>query len=244
MKPRSRSSFVTTLALLPLLLVLAGASECRFGNHVEYPREPWAGVYEMAPKEVLLGATFKNGSTDAMTGTAADIPTYLAVSLTNPVYLFIDAKQPTSGALTDPKGNGKYAFPLLLDEQGKMNFRNPLQPNPVWFSDCEENLEFHVDGSVNKDAGPLTTGAGYDIRGRIGLHVIAQDTFTGSCTASLQAAAACLGSLTQCNGGPAGSAQNNQDYVRSIFGVHLDAHLIQASDLPNLTSVVHEITYE
>jgi len=238
-----------------IAIILSWAlSGCRFGNHEVDPPSTGPFFYETSLTTIKLCATISGGASQCATETNPNFLPNISLTqganpetglpnlgqLPDPVELAIDPSTANQYDLFDPATNSPYFF-LDYDNQGNVNFPEGQASIPVFIDTttgdalCSLNLDLQASGELTT-AGPFTTNLGLPLTGRMPLIVDA--VFTPISQGNgCQTAASCYSTPSACDG-------NAPSIVASYYQNFVNAGLINAGNMGNVTSLSYEITYQ
>jgi hypothetical protein len=229
---------------------------CRFGNHEIDPPSTGPFFYETSLTTIKLCATVNSGTPQCATKTN---PSYLPnINLTQgatpetglpdlsqlPDPIELQEATTTTGVnvygLYDPTSGNPY-YPLNYDSQNNLTFPEGQASIPIFIdtttgdSLCSLNLDLQMNGDLST-AGPFTTNIGVPLTGRMSL--IMDANFTPVSQGSgCQTAVSCYSNPASCDG-------NSQSTVALYYQNFVNAGLINAGNMANVTNLSYEITYQ
>lgn len=224
-------------------MTLAG---CRFGNN-EVPQskpQSYTGYYVTQPQKLLLKAIVNGHSVEA-SGDLALVPRILSQFLTNPVFFGeVDKASGLSGIA--PPSDSSRALPVYLSTDGTLAFSGTTKPQTFFIDPlCLSHLAITEKGALHKDPnvqGPA--GNKLPLSGSLSLDVLVATEFEGSCQPTFDQLALCYSDATQCGGSDATDDEALQAAVISVFSPFIGAHLLNPSDIANVTQYAYEVSYE
>lgn len=244
---KSTKTFATLASLAwAMATVLTG---CRFGNYTSPSPTPDAttGFYDANPQSLQFCG---NGTASTcVQASTSQIPSFITAEITNPVALIVQDASTGDAILTDASGQGQTSLPIWVSSDNvTLYYANSSSPTTLWNDPtCTTTTYLQENGTIVPGAGhPIAGGTGQTV-GSITLKVQVIQTFdgtNGSCGPELQAMSNCYQNVTQCGGADAGTNQQLQAQVQSIFSAFIGAGAMAASDIPNMTNVSYEVLYQ
>ena len=224
-----------------LALVASWAlSGCYFGNRtVNQPvqGDGVTGYYETQPQSLQYCASAP--SEKCVSAPTNQIPSDYTSIFTNPVLLELqDAASGQAGIFPYPTPTNASGIGVTIGANQTFG-TNQTASGTLWDDPaCTREDDQLVDGSFTKTNGPWTSNTPEIAKsGRIQLTLAYTITLSGTCTASLQAMANCYNDSTQCG-------SHSQSDVQSLFGPYIAAGAMAATDIPNLTALAYEMSYQ
>lgn len=222
------------------LLASWALSGCYFGNRtVNQPAtgDSVSGYYETQPQTLQY---FASAPAEKRVDVATNqIPTDYSSIFTNPVLFEIqDSASGAAGIFPYPTSSNSYGIGVTLGNAQAFG-TNQSAAGTLWDDPaCTREDEEGIDGSYKKSSGPWTSNTPEIIKsGRVQFTLDYTISFIGSCAASLQAMANCYNDATQCG-------SHSQSDVQSLFEPFITAGAMAATDIPNLTDLGYEMSYQ
>ena len=235
------------LAVTLTVLVLS-ASACRFGNRTSEPdtstvsTDPITGYYETQAKTLTFCT---EGATNRCIDTPLDkIPTFFKAAVTNPVGLLLDDSETGAGYIIASDGSG-YNLPTGFASTASIQYQGATSPGTLWDDPaCNTHIELSQTGSLSKTASASSSADGLPLTGALTLTMSLLQSFDGDCAPSLTAMEACMNDPTTCGGVDDEENVLYMQAVQEFFQPYLDSGVITSTDIPGLTTLSYEVTYE
>lgn len=201
-----------------------------------------SGYYVAEPQTLKFYATQTN--TIEKDASLDQIPALIGQYISNPVALILQDPSTGQAAFTTPQGS--QGFPTNVDSNLKINFLGTTQPKLFWMDPaCKKHLEVSESGQVirsNQVVAPF--GNKLPLAGKIELTIQVIYQFEGDCTASFSAIHLCYLDSNQCGGSDSKTNSQLQAIAVKTFAPWIDSQTIQVSDIPYLTQLSYEVSYQ
>ena len=218
---------------------------CRFGNKVERDLsnlDTITGYYQAQPQSLRFCVTTASGTTcdDAQTNL---IPGTVANSVGNPSGFQVDNLETGYALIFDPFGQGE-ALPIFVDPADlSLAYLGQTAESILWTdSNCTTTLYVEETGQLFQEA--LPDSQGLPLSGRMSLNVEIFSTYDGDCTADLTEIAACYDDEEDCGGVDAEENSLLQEIVQAVYSPYIQAGVLTVGDLPDVTAVGYQVSYE
>jgi hypothetical protein len=234
--------------LVAILTLSTCGSACRFGNHVSdsdtsaSTSDPITGYYETQAKTLTFCA--EGATTQCVDSPLTQIPAFFKAAVTNPVALLLEDASTGAGYILASDGSG-YNLPTAFSSTANINYSGATTPDTLWDdSACKTSIQLDETGTLSKTASSDTSADGLPLSGAVTLTLTLVQSFEGDCSSSLTSMQGCMTDPSLCGGT---SDEENVAYLQAVqdfFAPYLTSGVITSSDIPQLTSLSYEVTYE
>ncbi|OFZ17896.1 MAG: hypothetical protein A2X94_12705 [Bdellovibrionales bacterium GWB1_55_8] len=221
------------------LILIWAVSGCRFGNYVEYPQNPDTpmGYYETLPQDLNLCVT-TNAASQCVKQPANLTPDIPAKIMSDPVMFLVDEANPADAAIVSAF-NRNYSIPISFDP-ATMDLRLLAQPTEEPLSNtCMDRFNVEAQGKLNRvEKYEITVGSQtVSASGRVSLAFRVTESFQGECADTMDA-------LYECYMESASCTNYDPKVVKATFQPYIDAGLMTAEDIANVTDIGYEVSYQ
>lgn len=235
--------FTGTLAVI-LSWALSG---CRLGNHVEEgptPPPSLTGYYETAPQQLTFCTTLKPDANTVCNEVSVNlVPGLISSVMGNPIAFQIMNDETGEARFFYPFGSG-YTMPVYVNKDTKeLSYIGSTQTEVLWIDPaCTTQLYLEEKGMVN--TGASNTVQGLTTVGRIALDIKVYSTYEGTCDDSLLDMENCFFDSNQCGGADATENGVLQTAVQNMYNPYIQAGVIKAEDISNISSLGYTVSYK
>jgi hypothetical protein len=246
---RSIGLWTIALALTAgaLSTVLTG---CRFGNHTSTSdgnSDGVSGFYNSAPERLQ----FCVSSPDEHCADAAttQVPSLIANEMTDPLRFLVADFNTGEAYIASATSNDSLIPVWLKSDRTNLFYIDQFTTVALWRNDrCVRRMYLDEEGSLAPGASLPVPGSSATTRGRVNLRITVtsriEDNYSQGCAQTLQAMKSCYLDVTACGGGSADANATLQDAVRDVFEPYIQARVMTAADIPNVTRLTYEIQYQ
>jgi hypothetical protein len=243
-------NFIRTRLYLPLGLgiCLGLLPGCRLGNRVEIVEDPdkTSGYYLLQPEKLRFCSTVDN--TDCKESPISSVPRFVGQVLTDPVALIMTDLASGAAALTSPTGDGRTSLPIQVLKDNSLYLSSMTRPEILWRDEkCTSRLYVEMTGKITAETSALvtlSTGKKVQPKGRILLKLTLVEAFEGDCESTLQELRNCYLDVNQCGEGSSSANQTAQNSVKALFNPYIEAKVLTDSEIPTLSNLAYEVSYE
>ncbi|OFZ78326.1 MAG: hypothetical protein A2583_08085 [Bdellovibrionales bacterium RIFOXYD1_FULL_53_11] len=242
------SSTLATNLLFGFIAIIASwvLTGCRIGNNVEYAPPPppsdeskITGYYETRPTSITIYANHATQASKSID--IGQIPASIAAIYTNPMILVSDNAGTGDARIYDNTAN--YGQRIRANKDGSMAHYSAGKGTPWYYAECTEAVSLEMKGDYTIFRDPKTID-NRTIRGVIKSRWTYIDQFTGDCAASMKEMAECYADFVNCKGKDEEENQKIQKLVAAAFEFHIKNGLITIDDIPAITSLAIEFSYD
>jgi hypothetical protein len=225
------------------ILILLTLTSCRFGNRIEQQENPdkITGFYETALQSVSYCAT--TGSQVCANVAVSQVPSDFPVVMSNPVILLMTDLSSGSARLFSKEDNGYYLRTKVFPDD-KLSYSSVGGPGTFWEDPSCYNRIYDVqEGSFTRSTGQKSAD-GFPLSGTLEIKFTHNATIEGSCGPTLQLISECYSDMTKCGGASMTENQLIQEAFQNFLNPYIQSGAMTASDIPNLTALGYEVTYQ
>jgi hypothetical protein len=200
------------------------------------------GYYITAAQSLIYCAS--HGTTVCQGAHLSKVPWDVAAVMTNPVALLMKDSSTGAGYLAASDESG-YALQTFISEAtGQLSLISSTSKATLWTDPaCQTQIFLEETGSFAKQEG-LTSTTGLPISGTLSLTLQMVRTFTGDCTSTLAELQACYSSAAACGGTSESENEALHQSVAGLFAPYIEAGAMSTGDIPTLTSLAYEVSYQ
>jgi hypothetical protein len=248
MRSRVQSPVYRWVPYLSAAVLAASLSGCRFGNYVADQKtsaataDPISGYYETEASALAFCAV--GTATNCVSAALTEIPSLVKAVVTNPVILYLTDASTGEGYLVASDGSD-YSLPTSFSSTSLISYSGSTSADTLWDdAACTTSIHIEESGSISKTASASETSTGLPLSGSVSLTLSFIQSFDGDCSPSLTAMKACLEDPAQCGGATSEEDAQYQEAVQNFFAPYVNSGAMTAADIPTLSSIAYEVTFD